>query len=133
MASEPGTDEIDDGRDRWPPAVYAKGGDPDPRFSMANERTALAWLRTAMAVVAGGVGLTSIAQVITLPWADGIAAGMCVIGVLLAVAAVDGWRRREVAMRTGRPLPAPMALFGFAAALVGVFAVIAVTVLARSG
>jgi hypothetical protein len=29
------------------------GTDPDPRFTLANERTFLAWVRTALAVVAG--------------------------------------------------------------------------------
>jgi putative membrane protein len=38
---------------------YAPGisssSDPDYRFSLANERTFLAWIRTALALVAGGV------------------------------------------------------------------------------
>ena len=38
---------------RWPSSVYAHGHDPDPRFSLANERTFLAWIRTALALVAG--------------------------------------------------------------------------------
>jgi putative membrane protein len=32
--------------------------DPDIRFLLANERTLLAWIRTAVAVIAGGVALT---------------------------------------------------------------------------
>lgn len=107
------------GGDRRPRAVYGVGDEPDPRFSMANERTALAWLRTALAVVAGGVGLTSVVRIADLTRAlDVVAAVMCTGGGWLAVSAVLGWRRREVALRTGRPLPAPVALPWAAAAVV---------------
>src|SRR5690625_7704897 len=47
---------------RRPASVYSVGSDPDARFSLANERTALAWLRTALALVAGGVALTTLAS-----------------------------------------------------------------------
>ncbi len=47
---------------RRPVSLYRQGTEPDPRFSMANERTALAWVRTSLAMVAGGVGLTSVAR-----------------------------------------------------------------------
>ncbi|MBI4943683.1 MAG: DUF202 domain-containing protein [Actinobacteria bacterium] len=97
---------------------------------MANERTALAWVRTAMAVVAGGVGLTSVARIADLPRAlDAVAAVMCLGGGWLAVSAVLGWRRREVALRTGQPLPAPVALPWIAAAVVVGSTALAVVVL----
>lgn len=115
----PGDEAGRPGDPRRPRAVFDVGDEPDPRFSMANERTALAWVRTALAVVAGGVGLTSIARLADLPRAlDVVAALMCVGGGWLAVSSVLGWRRREVALRTGRPLPAPVALPWVAAAVV---------------
>ena len=78
---------------------------------MANERTALAWVRTALALVAGGVGLTSVARIAGLSrFLDLVAALLCAAGAALAAVAVLGWRRRELAMRLGRPLPAPVAL-----------------------
>jgi putative membrane protein len=96
---------------RRPRSVYARGSEPDPRFSMANERTALAWVRTALALVAGGVGLTSVARLANLSrFLDVVAAILCVGGAVLAVVAVIGWRRRELAMRLDEPLPAPVAL-----------------------
>lgn len=46
---------------RW----FAEGSDPDPRFTLANERTFLAWVRTSLALLAGGIGLD--AFVVGLP------------------------------------------------------------------
>jgi putative membrane protein len=78
---------------------------------MANERTALAWMRTALAFVAGGVGLTSVARIAGLSrFLDLVAAVLCLGGAGVAVVAVLGWRRRELAMRLDEPLPAPVAL-----------------------
>jgi inner membrane protein YidH len=96
---------------RRPRSVYGVGQEPDPRFSMANERTALAWIRTALAFVAGGVGLTSVARLAGLSrFLDVVAGVLSGLGALLAVTAVLGWQRRERAMRLDRPLPAPVAL-----------------------
>jgi putative membrane protein len=110
--------------------VYAQGSEPDPRFSMANERTALAWVRTALALVAGGVGLTSVARLADLTrWIDLVAGAMCLLGGWLAVSAVLGWRRKEIALRTGVALPAPVALPWLAAAIVAGALALAVVVL----
>ena len=38
-------------------AVTDVGTDPDPRFTLANERTFLAWNRTALALIAGGLAV----------------------------------------------------------------------------
>jgi len=42
---------------RWVAGPGDEGEEPDPRFTLANERTFLAWVRTALALVAGGIGL----------------------------------------------------------------------------
>ena len=42
---------------RFPASVYSRGTEPDARFTLANERTFLAWIRTALAFLAGGVAL----------------------------------------------------------------------------
>ncbi len=101
-----------DGSDhRRPRSVYGVGTDPDPRFSMANERTALAWVRTGLAFVAGGIALTSVSVVTALPaWVDVAAALSCLIGAGTAVNAVISWRGNERAMRRGDPLPSPRVL-----------------------
>ncbi|SMQ75444.1 DUF202 domain-containing protein [Agreia sp. VKM Ac-1783] len=98
---------------RRPRSVYGVGDEPDARFSLANERTALAWMRTGLALVAGGVALTTLAGVADLPlFVDVMAALVCLGGGLVAVSALIGWRRVERAMRLALPLPAPRILVG---------------------
>ena len=45
---------------RFPRSVYGSGTEPDARFSLANERTFLAWIRTSFALVAAGVALEAL-------------------------------------------------------------------------
>lgn len=109
---------------RWPGWVYRNGEEPDPRFTLANERTYLAWIRTALGLLAGGVALSlleinihsSIQKVITL--------------VLLATASITSlwawwhWAKTERAIRTSTPLPGS----GFAFILALVLLIIAALV-----
>lgn len=112
--------------DRRPHEVYGVGDEPDPRFSLANERTALSWMRTALAVVGGGVALVSLSSVATLPrWAALVGAAACLGGGALAVRGVLAWAAVERALRLRQPLPAPRALGMLAAGVV----VLAATVL----
>lgn len=96
---------------RRPQTVYGVGSDPDARFSLANERTALAWLRTALALVAGGVALTTLTS-----FTGGdrlleiLAVLACVSGGFIAVSAIAQWRRSERSLRLGKPLPPPQLL-----------------------
>lgn len=95
-------------RGRFPSWVYGVGDEPDARFSMANERTYLAWVRTALALVAGGVAL----EALGLPRDPQLrlAASLLalVLGALLPVAAWVAWGRAERAMRCGEPLPSSL-------------------------
>lgn len=105
--------------DRKPDSVYGLGEEPDPRFSMANERTSLAWMRTALALVAGGVALISVATLADMPrWAPLVGAASCAGGGALAVRAVVSWAKVERALRLRQPLPAPRSLFVLAAGVV---------------
>jgi putative membrane protein len=78
--------------------------EPDYRFTLANERTFLAWIRTALGLLAGGV---AVHQLVPQPAAmSTVLAALCV--VLAAVLAATGyprWRRVQAAMRRGEPLP----------------------------
>jgi putative membrane protein len=95
----------DRGKRRFPKSVYSVGNDPDPRFSLANERTFLAWLRTSLAFIAAGVAL----EALGFPESDGFrSAGalvFVVIGIAAAVRAWTGWVRTETALRKNEPLP----------------------------
>lgn len=102
----------DPSEDRKPASVYGVGEEPDPRFTLANERTALAWMRTALALVAGGIALISVSSLADLPrWAALVGGAACAGGALLSLRAVSGWARTERALRVKEPLPAPRALF----------------------
>lgn len=99
------------GAARHPRSVYGVGSEPDPRVSLANERTALAWVRTGLGLVAAGVALTSLSAIADLSVVlDLVAAASCLAGGAVAVSALVSWRRTERAIRLGEPLPAPRAL-----------------------
>ena len=93
--------------ERFPKRVYGTGEEPDPRFSLANERTFLAWIRTALALLAAGVALEALR--IPEPPEFRLTAALLfiVLGVLAAAQAWFGWARTERAMRENRALPAP--------------------------
>jgi inner membrane protein YidH len=96
------------GRARFPRSVYGVGDEPDPRFSLANERTFLAWVRTSLALSAAGVAL----EALDVPVAAGLRLACALLlvslGVLAPVQAWWGWAATERAMRCGRPLPSPL-------------------------
>ena len=96
---------------RRPRSVYSAGEEPEVQASLANERTALSWIRTAMALVAGGVALATLASFGELPVIIlAIATLSSLGGAALAVWALVSWRRSETALRLREPLPAPAAL-----------------------
>lgn len=91
--------------DRRPHWVYGPGQEPDPRFTLANERTFLAWVRTALAMLAGGVALHALG----LPGTEWVRTTLAVVlvlfGALVTVFALVRWARVERAMRMRTPLP----------------------------
>ncbi|WP_435769096.1 YidH family protein [Nocardioides sp. SYSU DS0651] len=101
----------------------------DPRFSLANERTFLAWIRTALGLLAAAAALVAI----DLPWPDGavrvLAAVLAATGGVSAFLAWHRWRAVESAIAEGRPAPTPRAhaALAMAVALVAV-AVVVLTV-----
>lgn len=89
---------------RFPRSVYGTGSEPDPRFSLANERTFLAWIRTALALVAVGVGVEALALPIHPVLRFIAAVAFVLLAVLAAVHAWLSWRSNERSMRLGRAL-----------------------------
>ncbi|WP_456820481.1 YidH family protein [Cellulomonas sp. URHB0016] len=94
-------------RSRFPRWVYGVGSEPDARFSLANERTFLAWVRTALALLASGVALEALDLPIEEHLRFTAALVLVVVGVVAPVLAWLGWARAERAVRLGAPLPAP--------------------------
>jgi putative membrane protein len=92
---------------RFPSWVYRAGSEPDPRSSLANERTFLAWVRTSLALLAGGVGL----EALHIPHQLGIRSAATAVLLLLGLIAIVqgwlGWARTERAMRLATVLPGP--------------------------
>jgi putative membrane protein len=103
-------------------------GEIDPRYSLANERTFLAWIRTSLGLLAAAAVLVTM----DLPWPEpavrAIAVGLAVTAGFSAFAAWDRWRKVETAIGLGQPAPPPRAhvLLALAVGLVAVAVVILV-------
>ncbi|MFC7597608.1 YidH family protein [Terrabacter sp. GCM10028922] len=111
---------VDDGpppTGRFPASVFGVGDEPDPRFTLANERTFLAWIRTGLALTAGGVALEAFSLNIHPGWRLAASMLLLVAGAAAPVLAWLMWRRTERALRLGQPLPSP--LMGLPLTIVG--------------
>jgi len=81
------------------------GREPDPRFSFANERTFLAWNRTALSLIAAGAaaaaflrtGLGGAHLIVAVP--------LIALGSILSFASYGQWKQNERALRRGQPIP----------------------------
>jgi len=109
----------------------ASGTEPDPRFTFANERTFLAWSRTALALVVAGLGIVQL-----LPPFPGVPVGRHLLGVplialggVLAVVAYLEWVRNQRALRRGDPLPRSVMPWILAAVVAAMAAVSALVLL----
>jgi putative membrane protein len=109
----------------------AGGTEPDPRFTFANERTFLAWSRTALALVVAGLGIVQL-----LPPFPGVPFGrhllgvpLIVLGAVLAVVAYGEWVRNQRALRHGEPLPRSVMPWILAATIAGMAVVSAIVLL----
>ncbi|WJY69081.1 YidH family protein [Corynebacterium auris] len=88
--------------------VFPDGEEPDPRFTLANERTFLAWTRTALAFLAGGIALEALGLPGLAEGPRSIAAALLVLTAMaISLGAALRWVRLERALRHARPLPAP--------------------------
>ncbi|MGD9619261.1 MAG: YidH family protein [Mycolicibacterium sp.] len=92
--------------DERPSPAAAVEEEPDYRFTLANERTFLAWIRTSLALIAGGI---AVVQFVPEFGIAGVRHGLSLVltagGGLLAAQAVRRWQRVQVAMRLDQELP----------------------------
>jgi putative membrane protein len=102
---------------------------PDYRFTLANERTLLAWLRTGLALVAGGVAVATYAPDLGASWASAaVALALVAVGLGAAVGGYVRWRRYEAAIADDAPLPESRLTPAVFAAIGTVVVVVAVLV-----
>jgi putative membrane protein len=80
------------------------GSEPDPRFTFANERTFLAWNRTALALIAAGLAAAQFLKFNLHGLRLIIAVPLIVLGAVLALASFLHWEDTERAMRLRQPL-----------------------------
>ena len=96
-------------RSRFAEKLLPGGTEPDPRFTLANERTFLAWIRTSLALLAGGIAVEAFtSDVFPEPVRRGLAVLLLLLGMLLSAGSAVRWLRVEGSLRTKRPLPLPL-------------------------
>lgn len=117
-------------RQRWPQWIYGMGEDPDYRFSFANERTFLAWIRTSLALLAAGVALDTLSLSIPELVRRTLACALIVLGVVCAGASWWRWAGAERAMRVRGSLSSSRLSGVLTASLAACALVILITVLA---
>ncbi|MCP9274307.1 YidH family protein [Mycolicibacterium arenosum] len=120
-------------RDRRP--THEVGTDPDYRFTLANERTFLAWFRTGLALLAGAIALASLVHDFgPRPMRMTIIVILLVLSLTVVVGAYVRWDRTERALRENRSLPRdPLPKLIVAGAAIVVIAAAVLVFLAESG
>jgi putative membrane protein len=107
--------------------------EPDYRFTLANERTFLAWLRTALSLLAAGVALDQfVPDLGAAALRTALGVGLGALSVLCAVGGLLRWHRVQQAMRRGEALPTTRAGVVLAAGLALVALVVSVLLVTGS-
>jgi putative membrane protein len=102
---------MDDSRPRRPRWVYQAGSEPDPRFSLANERTLLSWIRTSTGFAAAGGGLLLVRNLLGRELSLVLSVSAFGLSLAIIVGAVTRWAVTERALRLDRALPSPTMAF----------------------
>ncbi len=106
--------------------------EPDYRFTLANERTFLAWIRTALGLLAGGVAVRQLVEPFSVSGGRTTLALLAIAAsTVLAAGAYFRWRNVQQAMRRGQPLPKAQ-LVPVVAGTVLIIAVVAFVLIATS-
>ena len=106
------------------------GEEPGARVTLANERTLVAWNRTALALIAAGLGAAQLLDLGSRALSLILALPLMALGAVLALASYRQWEDNERALRLGLPLTHPSLArgLGVTIALVGVAAIVLATV-----
>jgi putative membrane protein len=110
--------------------LRAIGRDPDPRFTLANERTFLAWNRTALALIGGGLAAGQLLDFDSRTARLLVALPPILLGLALALISYRRWEANERALRLDEPLPGtvPPWLLSAGIVVVGVIIVVVLVV-----
>lgn len=100
------------------------GEDPDARFTLANERTFLAWIRTALALMVTGLAVAEFFNSRSQGTRLAIALPLLVLAAVVALNAFGAWTAKERALRLGESLPAS-ALPRLLGMSIGIIAIVA--------
>ncbi|GLZ49773.1 hypothetical protein Acsp06_59580 [Actinomycetospora sp. NBRC 106375] len=80
--------------------------EPDYRFTLANERTFLAWNRTSLALIAGGVAATQLVPEFGPEGSRHVVGGLlAVLGIVVSLLSLRRWHQVQRAMRQDADLP----------------------------
>jgi putative membrane protein len=80
--------------------------EPDYRFTLANERTFLAWLRTSLGLLAAAVAIVQLVPDLVVPGARHVIGAMlAALAIYTASAGLYRWGKVDEAIRRGLPLP----------------------------
>jgi putative membrane protein len=125
--ADPAADHGDPAQD------YAEDGqnEPDARFTFANERTFLAWSRTALALVVAGLAIVQLLPPFpAVPWGRHVlGVPLIVLGAVIAAAGYGEWTRNQQALRRGAPLPRSVLPQILAGTITGIAVIAAVVLL----
>jgi putative membrane protein len=119
------------GHDDHDPGPSDAGTEPDARFTLANERTFLAWNRTALALVVAGLGIVQLLPPFPgVPWGRHVlGVPLIVLGAAVSVIAYRDWQRTQAALRHSAPLPGSMLPQVLTATITGIAVLAAVVLL----
>jgi len=107
--------------------------EPDYRFTLANERTFLAYVRTALALDGAGLAVVQFLTVVGSPRGrEVVAGGLILAGLATSIAGFHRWRTIQAAMRRNEPLPASLMPLVITVVIAGGSAIAAISLVLRS-
>lgn len=92
------------------------GSEPDYRFTLANERTFLAWVRTSLALLAGALLIHQLLSFESEWMLVTVTGTLSAMAAVLSIGAYSHWHANQQAMRRAKPLPRTMLIPLFALA-----------------